>query len=511
MAEAKYLSHPQSSRLFVQEGAGKPWNWVGCVEVSGVQVSPQQIEYARCVTENGIVTTTIPRVQNPTPFQVKFADNYVKWQSLHKSMVDRGCKPNFFMASVDCRDANRVSDPNYNTNGLMLYGISLSGSYQYYGGISIHRDPNQSTDRMDQLEFVSSDTNAPWVRKNTYALQALIQNGPSASSVPAASIAVVDKGECQDYICGGCDNTGCQKLLINNGVDFFYTLDGGSVWTRVFGSGEGVAQAFGGVAFAVKASDIRRYPALDASSTNWADWTVATTDVAFAGVTGIAAVDPRILVAGGTDGAVWRSSDSGGSWKQIRAPLVTTANYYNFKAIGVNDVLKQVVAVGASAANAVYIQISTDRGKTWIQVGAALSGKTWAGSSHAEILQSDAITYVIVDGDLYRIWCASGTYTYEKVSVSGASGNITGIGMADPTNPNILLLTVWDGVTGKVVKTVDGFATSSIETLPFTISAGDVAANPMVACHSKYGDSLLFAFGSDLYYARDWDSFFVGD
>lgn len=504
MNEGRYLTHPEAARMFVQERAGAPWVWVGAVDVRNLQVYARQLEYTRLVDEKGVYMVTVPRTPNPPQFDVQFHLNWSKWQAMHASILRRGCLPNFLMVSADCRDSAKIADPNYNNNGLVLYGVDVATAYQFGAGTSIYMDANQATSRKDQIGFVSTD--AAWVRDYTFGLQAVCQIG---TEMYPNSLAVVDEGECANFVCSNCDNPGAQQWLINDGVNFFYTLDAGATWTLVAASGAGIAQAFNGNAFAVGATAIKLYATLDASAAVWANWQDAQTDVSFAGLCNIAVIDSAHMIVGGTNGAVWASYNGGGNWKRIRTGVAATANWYSFKAIGYNSANKMLVGVGVDAGNNVYVQYSTDRGYSWATVGAALAGKTWAGSSFAQVYGSGPLTYIIVDGDIYSITCALNIYSATQLSLIGASGNITGIGGTDVTNPNSLFLSVWDGSNGKVLKTIDGFNSYSWASLPVAVLNGMTDVNPIAVATSKYGTSLLIAFGSEILWARDWDSFFV--
>lgn len=504
MAEAKYLNHPEASRLFVQEGVGLPWVWVGCVTVNGIQLEPRQLAYARCVDENGVTVSTIPRNPDPAPFDIAFNGNWAKWQSLHRSITRNGCLPNMFMANAECRDREHITDPTYNNNGVMLYGTDLSSAYSFHNSTAVFRDANQAVEREDKMSFVFGKF--AWVRDFEYGLQAAITSGAPASSV-IDSFAVVDSGSCADYVCQSCDAEGCQDVLMNDGTNFFFSLNAGSTWTQIVGSGAGKAQAFNENAFAVKASEIRTYAGLDSGASVWADWTTAVTDVAFDELSNITDIDPRTLLVGGEDGAVWRSNNSGGNWVQIRAASPTTVGWYDFMAMDYNKETKVVVAVVKDGATqAIYIQMSIDRGKSWTTIGATTGN--WAGGSVAVVYNAGNLSYVLIDGEVYKVSCLNGLQSHTKMTITGASGNITGIGGVDESNGNSIFLTVFDTI-GKVVRTIDGFNTWTIQTLPFSIATGDSAANPIAVCNSKYGESLWMAFDDTIYWGRDWDSFFA--
>lgn len=507
MTEGRFLTHPEAARMFVQERSGGPWYWVGAVDVKNLQLYPRQLEYTRLVGLDGVYIVTVPRTPNPTQFDVQFHLNWAKWQGLHQAIMKHGCLPNFLMVSAACRDSTKIADPNYNNNGVVLYGAQVSSGYTFGSGGSIQMDANTATSRKDQIGFVCSAS--AYVRDYLYGLQALI----SVSSTPLypKSLAVIDAGECADYVCRNCDNPGALQYLINDGSNFSFTLDGGKTWATVGTSGAGVAQAYNGNAFAVSATGIKIYLGLDASAATLANWQSAVTDVTFAGLCKITKIDASHLVVGGTNGAVWMSSNGGGNWKQIRAAAVTTAGWYSFKSIKYNAATKQLIGVGIDSANNVYIQYSTDRGYSWNTIGTALAGKTWAGSSFATVYASGPVSYVVDDGDLYMIACANNTTTVTKLTIIGAAGDITGIGGTDPANPNEMFLTVWNGTNGFIVKTIDGFNSVSFEALPMSITTGKVDSNPIAMATSKYGVSLLIAFGQNLIWARDWESFFVDE
>lgn len=512
MAEAQYINHPEAARLFVQESAGKPWHWLACVGLNNVQLYARQLEYTRCIGPNGLETYTIPRNPNPNPFDVTFHGSFSKWQALHRSVLAGTAKPNFMFLSAECRDKDRVQDPYYTGSGVIFYGVDVSSAYGMFSGMAIDRTANAAAEREDKLSFVTGDTT--WVRPYEYGLQAIAQNGGTPSSVgPVKSMAVVDAGAAADFVCRDCDVPGMKQILVNNGTNFYFSYDGGTTWTQVFGSGAGFAQAFGGIAFAVQATSIKRYSGLDANSGLWANWTTSTTDVSFAGLCNVAQYDARTFIVGGTNGATWQSVDGGGSWKQLRAGVAVTANYYSFRAMNYNAKLNWLVGVGTDAANAVYIQFSTDRGKTWQQIGAALAGKTWAGSSYAQVFSHGSVVYVLVDGDLYVLSCsgAAQTMAYTKLSIAGASGNITGIGALGDDFGDQIHITVWDGLAGYIMRTVDGFSSAQREILPVSITAGTIDVNPVVSCSNKYGQWLLFGFSNNIYYGRDWNSFFDSD
>lgn len=512
MAEATFISHPESARLFVQESTGKPWHWLACIGLSGLQIEPRSLEYTRCLTEDGIVTYTVPRIANPNPFDVTFHGSFAKWQSLHRSVLNGTAKPNFMFVSAECRDKEQVQNPYYNSNGVIVYGVDISSAYSVFSSMAIDRTTNASNEREDKLSFVSGDTS--WARLFQYGLQAIAQNGASASSVgPIKSLASVDTGDAADYVCQACDVPGLKQFLINNGANYYFTFDAGTTWTQVFGSGAGYAQAFNGVAFTVQATAIKRYVGLDANAGLWSNWTSSTTDVAFAGLSNLASIDPTTFVVGGTNGAVWQSTDRGASWRQSRAAIATTTNWYSFRSVGYSKKLKWLVGVGTDAANAVYIQVSTDRGRTWVQVGIALAGKTWAAGSSSRVFAHGTAVYALVDGDLYTVTCSgvNNVMAYTKLSIAGASGNITGIGSFSDDKGDQIHITVWDGVAGYIFRTVDGFSSAQKEILPVSITAGSIGSNPVNFGANKYGQWLFFAFSGNIYYGRDWESFFDQD
>lgn len=507
--EVKFSAHPEASRLFVQKSAGSPWHWIGCVSVRNVQLKPRQLEFTRCVGANGVAVATLPRYPNPTQFDVSFQDNFAKWQSMHRGILN-GCSPNFLLASAQCRNADKVGDVYYNDNGVLLSGVDAATAYSYYNNTAIFADPNQAVAREDQIGFIF--TEGTWVRDYAYGLQAIAQYGDPASPINIDSIAVVDHGSCADVVCQPCDAEGCQQLLVNDGVHSYVTLDGGSTWAMVTSSGAGQVQAYKGTGFIVQATAIYLKNPLDATVT-LASWTQATTDVAFTTLSTIAFVDPKLAIIGGVDGAVWRSTNGGGNWKSIRAAVASTVGYYDFKTLAWNEALQQLVGVSVDGTD-VYIQVSNDKGKTWATVGIALTGKSWAGSSKAVIFNSGASILVLVDGDLYRVNCVAGAVSYTKLVITGASGDITGVGsfteMGRPNavDGNIMFLTVWDGVTAKIYRTVDAFNSYELATLPLTIPSGDDVTNPVSSCSNQFGDSVYFAFNSNIYYGRDWESFF---
>lgn len=516
--EAKFLSHPEAARLFVQEGIGQPWYWCGAVTVSGIQIEPRQLQYTRKITAGGIEISTIPRIPDPTAFTVLFKGNYAKFQSLHAAILRQGCVPNFFLASAECRDKNKVMDPSYNSNGAMLFGCDVASPYSFFNGTAVQGDPNQSADREDQLQF--SFGSSAWVRAYTYGLQATNVYGTPATPIAMKSLAIVDRGSCPDYVCRPCGNSGCNQLVGTDLTNFYFSTDGGSTWTKITGaSGTPIgAYAFNEIAFLVTSTNIYLYSGLDANANAIANWTTATANVSFDLTCGIVQIDPLTFVVGGTDGAVWRSSNGGRSWTQIRADLGHASGYDTFQALNYNRQTNQVVAVTTYVAGSEwYIEVSTDRGKTFTKIGSHVDYAAPTTQTSTLLVNcAGPMSYAVIEGKLYRLSCTADVTDYEEVVVVGASGLITGLGYKDPEDGNQLFLTAvssfnWSSHTGtgKVVKTLDGFNTSEVETLPIAVVGTD--NNPVLLCDGRYGVSVWFVFDTQIVYGRDWESFFIGD
>lgn len=486
------------TRLFVQEKAGAPLHYVGCVGVRNIVIDPRQLEFSRVVDETGVVTSVIPRFPNPSNFDVSFGCNYRKWQSIFLS-TRHGCKPNLFLANSYCEDSTRIDDPNYYQEGVWLYSITPASGYQLSGGStsSVDIDPNTAVRRVDQISFVHED--GVFVGTVSY-------NPVATLTGPVKSLAVLDNGQCGDVICRPCDAPGCLSILASTGSDFRETVDGGENWAIVSGSGAGVAQAFNGNGFMVGATSIKISNDLTLAA---ASWTAATTDVSFAGLTEIAQIDNRTLVVGGSQGAVWRSSNGGGTWTQIRAAAGGSGD---FQAMAYNPVTKLLVGI-LKLTTTVQFAVSSDRGKSWsILTPNPVTGETAGANSNYIVQPAGPNTFLVVNGNLYKLDCSGSTVTYSAVSVLNATGSITGILSLKQKNDNQLFLTTGNNLGGgKIFVTNDAFNSAVQEVLTFSISTAGTIVNPMALCQSRYGNSLLAAFGTVLVKGDDFDSWFSTD
>lgn len=485
-----------SSRLFIQEAAGEPLNYVGCVGVRGVVIDPRQQEFVRSVDETGVIVQTLPRYPNPSPFDVTFGKNFAKWRSLF-SKTKNGCMPNFFIASAFCEDMSRIPDPNYWDDGVWLYGVAPNSGYQLGNNIIIAGDPSQAVKREDQISMIPN--NGIFVGKMRYG-----QIGTIPDVQAIKSVAIVDEGKCSQTICRPCDSEGCLDMLVSVGSDFMYSVDGGNNWTNISTSGVGRAQAFNGTAFMVKADAILLSKEVDAAL---ADWTTATTDVAFSGLSNITQVDSKTLLVGGAQGAVWRSTNGGSVWVQIR---VANAAYGDIVDMKYNRDTEQVIAIAKKNTTTVEFWTSNDYGKNWGVLDThPVPAETYGASSNPEVLPAGPNTFLLVNGNIYKLACNHEVTTYAAVTLVGVTGKATGIGLIDPANPNGIWVTTYSSGVMSIWRSNDALNTAYAESLNFTISAGNSVVNPITVCHGKYGDSLIFAFANGLYYGRDFESFFA--
>jgi len=482
---------PVVSRLFVQEEAGSPLKYVGCVGMRGVVIDPRQQEYARSVDETGIVIDTIQRYPNPQPFEVTFGKNYRKWQSLFKN-TKRGCKPNFFIASAECDDMTRVSDPNYWDDGVWLFNVVPATGYQVGNNTIISSDPNATVKREDQMS---------WVPEDGVFIGSMIYGSSGTTVGNIRSIAVVDEGKCSEVICRPCDAPGCLSMLVSDGTNIEYTINGGSSWQSASPTGGAAAwvRSFNGNAFSCSGTVLSITD--DVSD---ASWTVATTDNAFSALAPMTQVDMRtFLMAGGT-GQVWRSVNGGGSWVRIKTGETLQDAII---ALQYNPSTEQVIGVFPYSNGAsVKVGVSVDYGKSFAYT-AAVGSETVSANTVAEILCAGNLNFLLINGKLYKITCSAGVTTAVVQTLIGASGDITGLGKLDARNPNALWLTTYDTGITKIWRTNDGFSTIAAESLTFTLT-GSSLRNPFTVCHSKYGDSIVVGVGKQVVKGQDWDSFF---
>lgn len=487
---------PVTSRLFVQEAVGGPLTFVGCVGLRGLVIDPRQQDYARFVTEKGVEVAVIPRYPNPTPFDVTFGLNFRKWRSLF-AKTKQGCHPNFFLASANCEDEKQVPNPNYWDDGIWVYDVTPNSGYQVGNNTLISRDPSQSALREDQISMTHNF--GAFVGKMTYG---------ETGTVPAVdrihSVAVVDEGKCSQVICRPCDAEGCLDMLINVGSDYMYSIDGGSNWVNIATSGAGTAQAFNGNAFMVNAGSILVSADVSAAL---ADWTTATTDVAFSELSNIVQIDYKTLIVGGDQSAVWRSTNGGSVWTQIR---VATTGYPDIMKMAYNKDTEQLVAIGKDGTDTIFM-ISTDHGKNWTMIDThPVPAETWGANSNPVVVPAGPNNYLSVNGNLYKLSCDHSVITYTALTLIGVTGNVTGVGLVDGSkNPNGVWVTTGAAGVFKIWRSNDGLNTIQEEALTFTITGGSTVTNPFALCSGKYGDSLVIAFGPHLYYGRDWESFFA--
>lgn len=489
-------NHPEDARMFVQEGCGKPWKFVGAVTVRNIQLDPQSIQYDRTVKAGqGVVVQSMRRTADPQPFDVNFADNLTKWQSLHQQIIRAGCRPNFLFVNAKCRNRALIDDPSHNSDGLILYNVDVASPYGMGNNTFITRDDQQTARREDTLQFTSTD----YSRVRDWKFLA-----KGTAPIDTNYIAVLDEGECADGLCRNYEKPGGAQMLISGTSAAHYTVDGGATWSALTGAGAGIPIKVGKYMLYVEASGIKLSDDLTKA---YANWIAAIPNVAFAGLTSVAAIDLRTVVAAGTGGAVWRSVDGGAVWTQVRGGSVPGAGL--IQAMAYNPETNLLVGVQGVTASPAKIIASSDFGATWVDV--FTTADNWGANSNAIVCAAGNATYVVSNGKLYKLsYTTTGALTATAIVVGAAHGNITGIAAHNNSCNQLFVTAGSDTATEALYSTLDGFASQvTALALPFSLPASTSLLNPVAVANTKYGNSVYGVIGTQMVEARDWDSFFV--
>lgn len=488
-----------TARVFIQKSCGEPWRMLGCLGITGVELFPKSLRYEVCVNGNEQVETRIiDQLADPRPYTVSWDASDVDTRNKIMSLLQRvnkgNCPFNLMLAQLDCPNPNSVGDATASDSWLVFYGNYLASSLNF--GNNTYRTLDAKNATRFELQAQFAFKNQVYEGKKQYSRLATLDAAEGETDVD--SIAFLDDGQCADGTCVKCGGEGCQIILAHTNLGFLISLDGGDIWAASgAAAAAGHANAYDGKLFRVDTTNSTIHVSLDGVT-----FTAALTDVAFASPTSIVKFDVNYYGVAGADGQFWWSTDGGANWFQVREADVAETDYLFICYNKSND---RLWAFGTNAGGTEgVVEYSDDKGVTWTPVTSEVALLDPFGRLYC----ADHATFAVIDHNLYVTQCdASGSATdLVQRSVTGADGEITGVGSCDPTNCNWVYLTTDDG---EVFVSLDGGKTWKKESLPTSLNltaSGDI--NPVACCHSVDGDKLVFGFGLDLVQTKALASFF---
>lgn len=496
MATERFNDKPgvttENVRVFHQEGCGQPWQALGCINVTGLQLDPVNPTQVVCVDDKLRRVRTI--IDQAADLQALVMTNIANTKITRKALAridaraKKGCFPNFFFALSDCPDPNQADSPYHFDDGYFAYRARPASGRQI-GNDTIKTSDSKS---VSQVNFQRSWL--PTAIFNFFANEYSMRGTADAASggTQIDSIAVLDVGTCQGG-CVKCGGVGCTKILVHTETTFQFSDESGVAGSWVVvgpGSVLGHASAYDGKLFRVETSNNDIFVTKDGAT-----WTEASTDVAFAAPTNVASFGTNEYVVAGSNGQVWRATGDGGNWVQVKSSNVLDPDW---KRICYDSKAERLWFIGANAgATATVLGYSDDKGKTVT----VITSPVLASDIYAQIHCMQHTIFAIVDHELYQSVCdANGTVTqFVPKVVVGATGFITGIGQCDEDDCNRIWLTTENAGEAGVWFSIDGGSTWKEEVLPTVFDlTPSPNINPIGCCESVYGTNPLFGFGQDI-------------
>lgn len=504
-----------------QRDVGSALLWGGgCFEVKSVGTESFQTAYEYCRTITGdVMRYDIDQIQDPTPIQVAARGDLVMQQILYniwKISRERNCGINLLIVQRDCVDQARVKDPNFFTRGFWLYDLRATGRWTFGNDTIVGMNAKSPQLTEDQGQFTVGAI-VPFMQENYSTVN-------SALGAGFIQMAIADQGSCANGDCGD-DQVGCKVVVgLRTGVaqpDISY--DGGVTWasmaalfTAVTGSAYSAVAVNGRVLLQeinTGTSAITTHViTLNSTLTSFTD-TIATVNGGYtmsdkysmAGNNPVVAPD-GLLVWGGEDGQVFKSSNNGGNWTRIAnnvTAVTTVSKVANFLRMAtVNGKLYAIARDGDNPASDVHTMflVSEDSGVTWTLAGYSVEDTPTylklipAGEDALIINNGDQATYNPTPNQMVFRWSPSGVDPVGK-NPTGIT-NIDEIIPLDERGNNLLIV----DNTSLVYRSVDGLATASPEVIGLTAGAGLTA---WAMCHTDTDDSVYLALHTNLVKARE--------
>jgi hypothetical protein len=202
-----------------------------------------------------------------------------------------------------------------------------------------------------------------------------------------------------------------------------------------------------------------------------------------------------LLVWGGEDGQVFKSSNNGGNWTRIAnnvTATTTVSKVANFLRMAtVNGKLYAIARDGDNPAADVHTMylVSEDSGVTWTLAGYTVE----AQPTILKLVAAGEDALVNVNGDIFR-WSPSGVGTV-AINPTGIA-NIDEVIPLDERGNDVLIV----DDSSLVYRSVDGLATASPEVIGLTAGAG---VTSWAMCHTDTDDSVYMSLHTNLVKARE--------
>ena len=495
-----------------QRDVGSALLWGGgCFEVKSVGSESFQTAYEYCRTITGdVIRYDIDQIQDPTPIQVAARGDLVMQQILYniwKISRERNCGINLLIVQRDCVDQARIKDPNFFTRGFWLYDLRATGRWTFGNDTIVGMNAKSPQLTEDQGQFTVGAV-VPFMQNN----YSTVKSGLAAGFI---ALAIGDMGSCASGDCGD-DHTGC-KWMVGLRIGAAHpdvSYDGGVTWSAMSEvaiasnsaysltsvNGRILLQEFPTVA---GGTVITRVLTPNATLTSYTP-TVATVNGGYTmsdkyvalGVGNKPVVAPDgLLVWGGEDGQVFKSSNNGGVWTRIAnnvTATTTVSKVVNFLRMAtVNGKLYAIGRDGDNPAADVHTMylVSEDSGVTWTLAGYTVE----AQPTTLKLVAAGEDALVNVNGDIFR-WTPSGVGTV-AINPTGIT-NIDEVIPLDERGNNVLIV----DDSSLVYRSVDGLATATPEVIGLTAGAG---VTSWAMCHTDTDDSVYLALHTNLVKARE--------